>query len=118
MTLEELRWWEICGNARWAVICVLQADRRRSGERALERAMIGRRTCEAEWDLLALLAGDRPVPESSPSPQDAPGAAELLETVADYLRNDLRPRAPSEDSFLLAVAANACRVVARELPAG
>ena len=46
-----------------------------------------------------------------------PGAAELLETVAEYLR-DLRSRAPAEDAFTLAVAANACRVVARELPPG
>ena len=84
-------------------------------DRSLERAMIGRRTCEAEWDLLALLAGDRPPPAASSSPQDAPGAGELLETVAEYLR-DLRSRAPAEDAFPLAVAANACRVVARELP--
>jgi aminoglycoside phosphotransferase (APT) family kinase protein len=117
VTLDELRWWEVCGNARWAVICVLQADRHRAGAgRSLERAMIGRRTCEAEWDLLALLAGGRPPPPPSPTPQDAPAAADLLETLADYLRNDLRPRAPDEDSFVLAVAANACRVVARELP--
>ena len=118
VSLGELRWWEVCGNARWAVICMLQADRHLSGvDRSLERAMIGRRTCEAEWDLLALLADDRPPPEPTPSPQDAPSAVELLETLADYLRNDLRPRAPGEDSFALAVAANACRVLARELPA-
>ena len=36
-------------------------------------------------------------------------------TVAEYLR-DLRSRAPADDAFTLAVAANACRVVARELP--
>ena len=117
MSLDELRWWEVCGNARWAVICMLQADRHLTGvDRSLARAMIGRRTCEAEWDLLALLAGDRPPPAPS---ADAPGRArtrrELLETVAEYLR-DLRSRAPAEDSFTLAVAANACRVVARELP--
>jgi aminoglycoside phosphotransferase (APT) family kinase protein len=113
----ELRWWEICANARWAVICLLQADRHLSGvDRSIERAMIGRRTCEAEWDLLALLAGDRPPPEPVPAPQDRPDARELLETVAEYLR-DLRSRAPAEDSFTLAVAANACRVVAREQPA-
>jgi aminoglycoside phosphotransferase (APT) family kinase protein len=113
---EELRWWEVCANARWGVICILQASRHLTGvDRSLERAMIGRRTCEAEWDLLALLAGDRPAPAPSASPQDAPAAAELLETVASYLR-DLRSRAPAEDAFPLAVAANACRVVARELP--
>ena len=61
VSLDELRWWEVCGNARWGVICMLQADRHLTGvDRSLERAMIGRRTCEAEWDLLALLAGDRP----------------------------------------------------------
>ncbi len=118
LSLAELRWWEVCGNARWAVICLLQAHRHRTGiARSLERAMIGRRTCEAEWDLLALLADDRPPPQPSPSPQDGPSAVELLEALADYLRADLRPRAPAEDSFRLAIAANACRMLARELPA-
>jgi hypothetical protein len=37
--------------------------------------------------------------------------------VAEYLREDLRPRAPKEDAFLIAVAANACRIVGRELEA-
>lgn len=116
VSAEELRWWEVCANARWGVICILQASRHLTGvDRSLERAMIGRRTCEAEWDLLSLLAGDRPAPPPSASPQDAPTAAELLETVAVYLR-DLRSRAPAEDAFPLAIAANACRVVARELP--
>jgi len=116
VTLDELRWWELCGNARWAVICMLQADRHLTGvDRSLARAMIGRRTCEAEWDLLGLLAGDRSPPPATAAPQDGPDARELLVTVAEYLR-DLRPRAPAEDSFTLAVAANACRVAARELP--
>jgi aminoglycoside phosphotransferase (APT) family kinase protein len=117
VSLEELRWWELCGNARWAVICMLQAHRHLTGaDRSLARVMIGRRSCEAEWDLLTLLAGDRPAPPPIASPQDSPGGAELLETVAGYLR-ELRSRAPAEDAFTLAVAANACRVVARELPA-
>ena len=115
VSLDELRWWEVCGNARWGVICMLQADRHLTGvDRSLARAMIGRRTCEAEWDLLELLAGDRPPPAPAPTPQDRPDSRELLETVAEYLR-DLRSRAPAEDAFTLAVAANACRVVAREL---
>jgi aminoglycoside phosphotransferase (APT) family kinase protein len=118
VTLDELRWWEVCGNARWAVICVLQAHRHISGlDRSLERAMIGRRACEAEWDVLELLADGRPAPPPAAAPQDRPDARELLETVAEYLRDDLRPRAPSEDAFKLLVAANACRVVSRELEA-
>jgi aminoglycoside phosphotransferase (APT) family kinase protein len=118
LTLDELRWWEVCGNARWAVICMLQAHRHLSGlDRSLERAVIGRRTCEAEWDLLELLADGRPDPPAAPWPQDQPDARELLTMVAEYLREDLRPRAPKEDAFLIAVAANACRIVGRELEA-
>jgi aminoglycoside phosphotransferase (APT) family kinase protein len=53
----ELRWWEAYANARWAVVCILQAARHLSGaEQSLELAAIGRRTCEAEWDLLTMVA--------------------------------------------------------------
>jgi aminoglycoside phosphotransferase (APT) family kinase protein len=115
VSLEELRWWEVCANARWGVICMLQAHRHLSGaDRSLERAMIGRRTCEAEWDLLELLAEGRPPPPAAEAPQDRPDAQELLGAVAEYLR-ELRARTPGEDAFPLAVAANACRVVAREV---
>ncbi|HEX3910035.1 MAG TPA: phosphotransferase family protein [Solirubrobacteraceae bacterium] len=51
---RELRWWEAYANARWAAVCIVQADRHLSGaEHSLELAAIGRRSCEAEWDLLA-----------------------------------------------------------------
>ena len=53
----ELRWWEAYANARWAAVCIVQADRHLSGaERSLELAAIGRRSCEAEWDLLAAVS--------------------------------------------------------------
>ncbi|HEY8865520.1 MAG TPA: phosphotransferase family protein, partial [Solirubrobacteraceae bacterium] len=56
-TREELRFWEVYGNVRWGVICLVQADVHLSGaQRSLERAAIGRRTCEPEWDLLAMVA--------------------------------------------------------------
>jgi aminoglycoside phosphotransferase (APT) family kinase protein len=52
----ELRFWEVFGNVRWGVICVLQADAHLSGAmHSLERAAIGRRTCEPEWDTLAMI---------------------------------------------------------------
>jgi aminoglycoside phosphotransferase (APT) family kinase protein len=55
-TAEDLRFWEVAGNVRWGVICMLQAQLHRSGaQRSLERAAIGRRTCEPEWDLLAMI---------------------------------------------------------------
>ncbi len=57
VSLEELRWWEIFSNVRWGVICVQQASVHLSGKRrSLEHAMIGRRTCEPEWDALSMLA--------------------------------------------------------------
>ena len=57
VTREELRFWEVYGNVRWGVICLVQADVHLSGaQRSLERAAIGRRTCEPEWDLLAMVA--------------------------------------------------------------
>jgi hypothetical protein len=44
------------GNVRWGVICVMQAGVHLSGaRRSLEHAAIGRRTCEPEWDLLAMI---------------------------------------------------------------
>ncbi len=56
VTREELRFWEVFGNVRWGVICLVQADAHLSGAvRSLERAAIGRRTCEPEWDLLAMI---------------------------------------------------------------
>ncbi len=53
---EALRWWETFGVLRWGVICVMQAQRHLSGgERSVELAVIGRRTCQNEWDLLRML---------------------------------------------------------------
>ena len=51
VTLDELAFWEVLGNVRWGVICVIQAQRQ-----TLEHYAIGRRACEPEWDLLGLIA--------------------------------------------------------------
>jgi aminoglycoside phosphotransferase (APT) family kinase protein len=50
VSLEELRFWEVLGNVRWGMICVMQAQRP-----TLEHYAIGRRACEPEWDLLGLI---------------------------------------------------------------
>lgn len=56
VTRDELFFWEVFGNVRWGVICLVQADVHLSGAQpSLERAAIGRRTCEPEWDLLAMI---------------------------------------------------------------
>jgi aminoglycoside phosphotransferase (APT) family kinase protein len=51
-----LRWWEAMGNVKWAVICARQTQDHLEGtRRSHELASLGRRICEPEWDLLALL---------------------------------------------------------------
>jgi aminoglycoside phosphotransferase (APT) family kinase protein len=50
------RWWQIAGTWVWAVMSALQARRHLDGwMQSLEHAVIGRRVCESEWDLLELL---------------------------------------------------------------
>jgi hypothetical protein len=50
--------------------------------------------------------------------QDRPTAAELLDSVSEYLFAELRPKVPPEQRFKVLVAANVCAVVAREIRAG
>jgi aminoglycoside phosphotransferase (APT) family kinase protein len=54
--LERIRYWEILGNVKWAVICARQAADHLNGiRRSHELASLGRRVCEPEWDLLELI---------------------------------------------------------------
>jgi aminoglycoside phosphotransferase (APT) family kinase protein len=54
--LDAMRWWEILGTIKWGVICMMQTSSHLSGaNRSVELAAIGRRTCEAEYDLMLLL---------------------------------------------------------------
>jgi aminoglycoside phosphotransferase (APT) family kinase protein len=51
-----LHWWEVLGTLKWGVMCIMQASRHLTGAvRSVELAAIGRRICENEWDLLAML---------------------------------------------------------------
>ena len=53
---ERLRFWEVLGNVKWAVICARQAHDHLSGvRRSHELASLGRRICEPEWDMLELI---------------------------------------------------------------
>ena len=54
----DLRFWEVYGTLRWAIMCLLQASYHLSGAtRSVELAAIGRRACEMEWALLDLMEG-------------------------------------------------------------
>ena len=53
---ETLRWWEALGTLKWGIMCIMQAATHLTGAaRSHELAAIGRRVCENEHDLLALL---------------------------------------------------------------
>jgi aminoglycoside phosphotransferase (APT) family kinase protein len=54
---DRVRYWEVFGNLRWAVIAMAQTFTHLHGiRRSVELAAIGRRVCEAEHDLMELLA--------------------------------------------------------------
>jgi aminoglycoside phosphotransferase (APT) family kinase protein len=53
---EAVRFWEVVGNLRWSVGCIMQAHRHLSGQApSIELASLGRRTCEMELELLDLM---------------------------------------------------------------
>ncbi|MEP1125528.1 MAG: phosphotransferase family protein [Ilumatobacter sp.] len=55
---DAVRWWEVLGTWKWAIMCILQADVHLSGRaRSHELAAIGRRVCENEHDLFLALEG-------------------------------------------------------------
>lgn len=120
----ELDWWEAYACLRWGLICVLQALVHRSGlHRSVELAAIGRRAAECEEDLLELLVGCSDVePPVAPAsrrdpPHDAPGAAELLDAVAEQLESQIQ-RLEGAERFGLRVSRNVVRIVERELDYG
>ena len=129
---QVLRWWEVFGNLRWGVICMMQASAHTSGMiRSVELAAIGRRVCEVEWDLLELLAGPgRGLPETTPSPPEpdagacepylhgSPDAAGLLEAVREFLEKDVMDATDGRVRFHTRVAVNVVAMVERELRLG
>jgi aminoglycoside phosphotransferase (APT) family kinase protein len=123
-----LRWWELAGALRWGVICVMQAFKHLSGAtRSIEHAVIGRRACEVEWDLLELLdpqAMQPPAPafspaqgQSPPRPRlhDRPTTLELLDAARGTLGEDVLPLLRDRAAFELRVTLRALGIVAREL---
>lgn len=53
---QAVRYWEIMGNLKWGVTCLVQAQRHLSGEDpSVELASLGRRSAEMQWELLDLI---------------------------------------------------------------
>jgi aminoglycoside phosphotransferase (APT) family kinase protein len=122
----ELARWELAGTLRWGVICVMQAFKHLSGaQRSVELAVIGRRACEVEWDLLELL-DPQPVHESPRGEHaqasadaaplhDRPTATELLDAARGALAETVLPHLSGRPAFELRVAMRAIAMAEREL---
>jgi len=53
-----VRWWEVFGNLKWGIICIMQARTFLDGAvRSVELASLGRRVAETELELLELTEG-------------------------------------------------------------
>jgi len=122
---DAVRWWEVAGTFKWAVICLSQARRHLDGSvPSLELAAIGRRVVESEYDLLRLLDVDVPAP--TPPDDEAvaagvhgrPTASELTAALHDLLRGPLTAEVSGATRHQVRVAANAVGIVERELRFG
>jgi hypothetical protein len=61
------RWWELYGTVRWALLCRRQAARYLSdSEPSIEFAVLGRRVCEQEYDVLLALGYAAPLKITDP----------------------------------------------------
>jgi aminoglycoside phosphotransferase (APT) family kinase protein len=53
---EDLAWWEVLGNVKWAIGCLTQCRRHLTGvDRSVEYAVLGRMAAEMEYELLSLI---------------------------------------------------------------
>ena len=126
MDRARVHWWQVHATVKWAVICSLQASAHLSGAtRSVELAAIGRRVCESEWDLFALLGvapGD-PAPEPSPRAGRSPlsdGRPRLSwwRPCASTSRPGSWNAAKAGARFEARVARNALAIAERELLLG
>ncbi len=120
---ETQRWWELYGTVRWALLCRRQAERYLSeAEPSVELAVLGRRVCEQEWDILLALGHAAPLTVPAPledgerspvRPHDRPDGPELLRAVREFLTAEVGLADPRL-RFHARVAANALRIAERE----
>ena len=89
---------------------------------SIEHAVIGRRTCEVEWDLLELLDQDacwRPAePDPQPAPptlHDRPTMVELLDAARSALGDNVLPQLQGRPAFETRVTMRALGIIRREL---
>ena len=120
---ETQRWWELYGTVRWALLCRRQAERYLAeDEPSIELAVLGRRVCGQEYDILLALGHAAPMtvidplenlPDHAATPHDRPSGPELLRAVREFLTTGAGGADPRL-RFHARVAANALRIAERE----
>jgi aminoglycoside phosphotransferase (APT) family kinase protein len=119
---EHVKFWEVFGSFWWAVGCLGMAEHYRSGpDQSVERPAIGRRTAECQVDCVNLLIpGPVELIAAEPfeSTLDMPRIDELVESVRDYLREEVMAETGGRTRFLARVAGNSLDIVLRELALG
>jgi aminoglycoside phosphotransferase (APT) family kinase protein len=93
------RWWELYGTVRWALLCRQQAARYLAdSEPSIELAVLGRRVCEQEYDVLLGLGYAAPLRVTdpledivgpAPAPHDRPTGPGLLRAVREFLTTEV-----------------------------
>lgn len=120
---EHVRYWEVFGNLKWGIICLVQCMSHISGLRpSVELATLGRRACEMEYDLLGLIVGDgeadgEAAMDPASVPQDMPPAADLVAAVREFLAEDVLEEVSGRNRFNTRVSVTALGIVERELRA-
>jgi hypothetical protein len=117
-----VKFWQVFGSFWWAVGCLGMAEHYRNGpDQSVERPGIGRRSSECQIDCVNLLIPG-PVTlagtESSGGLVDMPRADELLQSVIDFLREQVMHETTGRTQFLSRVASNSLDIVQRELALG
>ena len=123
---ETQRWWELYGTVRWALLCRRQAERYLAGdEPSIELAVLGRRVCEQEYDILLALGHAAPLTVTDPlenlgtdpaPPHDRQAGPDLLRAVREFLTTEVGSGDGADPRlrFHALVAANALRIAERE----
>ena len=122
---KSVKFWEVFGSFWWSVGCLGMAEHYRNGpDQSVERPAVGRRSSECQIDCVNLLIPGRVTslePLSNKSLDDAdqlPMSLELLESVIEFLRDDIVPSTEGRNQFLSRVSANSLAIVKRELQLG
>ncbi|MGI9287449.1 MAG: phosphotransferase family protein [Pseudomonadales bacterium] len=118
---QDLHFWQLFGSFWWSVTCLRMGESYRSGTNlSVERPAIGRRSSEAQMDCVNLLIpGDYSLPTNQlVADTQLPTSAEILVSVAAFLKEEVTAITTDRVKFLARVAGNALDIVSREINIG